>query len=68
MKIINLLIEWIGLATVIKKKKFVYLVIHLISFKNKKNVAYKKYHSKKKKLKLIILFKKCIVYQKKKKT
>ena len=31
-----------------KKKKFVYLVVHLISFKNKKNVAYKKYHSKKK--------------------
>ena len=49
MKIINLLIEWIGLATVIKKKKKkIYLVVHLISFKNKKNVSYKKYHSKKK--------------------
>ena len=43
MKIINLLIEWIGLATVIKQqqqqqqknKKFVYLIVHLISFKKK---------------------------------
>ena len=48
MKIINLLIEWIGLATVIQKKKIAYLVVHLISFK--------KFF--KKKLKLIILLKK----------
>ena len=47
MKIINLLIEWIGLATVIpkKKKKNVYLVVHLISFKKQCSV-YKIYVGK----------------------
>ena len=63
MKIINLLIEWIGLATVIQKKKIAYLVVHLISFKKffkkktkinnfvKKNLAYTKKRKKKRKRK-----------------